>query len=281
MSAPLLHPGHTAGRRTNRGEGRTYRIGEASRLVGSSTSALRAWERQGLVHPRRTGTGYRLYSEADLDLLRRVRRMRSERVSAPGIRRLIPAATGSGGGGARRERRLDGRRVRALRQQHGLSLRQASDRTGLSVSFLSSIERDATGVSVTTLRRLTAAYGVTLVDLFTPAGGGHLLRAAERPILELQDGRVRIEHLAGASVHLEPQLFVLAPGADSDGEYAHPGEEFLYVLEGGVTFWVGDNAPYRLEAGDALTFPSTLPHRWRNRVGGETRLLWINTPPTF
>ena len=34
-------------------------------------------------------------------------------------------------------------------------------------------------------------------------------------------------------------------------------------------------------AGDALTFPSTLPHRWRNDARGESRLLWINTPPTF
>ena len=49
-----------------------------------------------------------------------------------------------------------------------------------------------------------------------------------------------------------------------------------------MTVWVGETEAYRLtEAGDALTFPSTLPHRWRNDARGETRLLWINTPPTF
>jgi uncharacterized cupin superfamily protein len=74
---------------------------------------------------------------------------------------------------------------------------------------------------------------------------------------------------------------VLGPGAASEGAYHHEGEEFVYVLDGAVTFWLGEREQYRLQPGDALTFPSTLPHRWRNRAGGETRLLWINTPPTF
>jgi mannose-6-phosphate isomerase-like protein (cupin superfamily) len=45
--------------------------------------------------------------------------------------------------------------------------------------------------------------------------------------------------------------------------------------------WLGADEHYQLAEGDALTFPSTLPHRWRNEASGETRLLWINTPPTF
>jgi quercetin dioxygenase-like cupin family protein len=75
---------------------------------------------------------------------------------------------------------------------------------------------------------------------------------------------------------------VLAEGASSDGAYAHDGEEFLYLLSGAVTVWVGDDETYALNrTGDALSFPSTLPHRWRNDASGESRLLWINTPPTF
>ena len=93
---------------------------------------------------------------------------------------------------------------------------------------------------------------------------------------------VRIEQLARGATQLEPQLFVLAAGATSEGAYAHAGEEFLYLLSGALTVWGGDDETNQLtEAGDALTFPSNLPHRWRNDAGGETRLLWINTPPTF
>ena len=115
-------------------------------------------------------------------------------------------------------------------------------------------------------------------------------RTAERvarsigvPVISVsEDMAVVTVYTKNERYQLEPQLFVLAEGATSDGAYAHEGEEFLYLLSGAVTVWVGDGETYALDrAGDALTFPSTLPHRWRNDARGESRLLWINTPPTF
>ena len=255
------------------------RIGEVARMVGMSASSLRLWERQGLLRPHRSRNGYRLYTDEDVERVRRVRQMRSQRVNAPGIRRLMPEAPRPEGSG--RPAR-DGPRLRGLRLAKGMSLREASRRTGLSASFLSAVERGETGASVATLARLTRAYGVTMLDLFEPApAGGRRVRPAERPVLELAGAGVRIEQLALGTSSLEPQLFVLAPGASSEGRYSHAGDEFVYVLEGEVTFWVGTHERYRLQAGDSLSFPSTLPHRWRSGASGETRLLWINTPPTF
>jgi DNA-binding transcriptional MerR regulator len=208
------------------------RIGEAARLVGVSPSALRLWERQGLVTPQRTQARYRLYSEADLRRLRHVRRLRHEdRMNAAGIRRLIGASS----------------------------------------------------ASVASLHRLTSAYGTTVAELFAAGARSprRVVRAGKRPALELGEAAVRIEHLRSDAGMLEPQLFSIAAGASSEGSYAHDGEEFLFVLSGALTVWVGDRERYRLREGDALSFPSTLPHRWRNHVDRETRLLWINTPPTF
>lgn len=257
----------------------SYLIGEAARRVGVSASALRLWERQGLVRPARRGR-YRLYTDADLEHLKGVRRLRQvDRLNAPGIRRVLRDTVVTA-----HDRRIDGRPLRRLRHRHQLSLRQASARTGLSVSFLSALERGVSGASIATLQRLAAAYGTTLQELFgTAAGAGErLVRSRDRSVLRLGNPSVRIEQLARGATHLEPQLFVLAPGATSDGDYAHDGEEFLYLLSGSLTVWVGDDETYRLrEPGDALSFPSNLPHRWRNDAGEETRLLWINTPPTF
>jgi len=257
----------------------SYLIGEAAQRVGVSASALRLWERQGLVRPARRGR-YRLYTDADLEHLKGVRRLRQvDRLNAPGIRRVLRDTVVTA-----HDRRIDGRPLRRLRHGHHLSLRQASARTGLSVSFLSALERGVSGASIATLQRLAAAYGTTLQELFgTAAGAGErLVRSRDRSVLRLGNPSVRIEQLARGATHLEPQLFVLAPGATSDGDYAHDGEEFLYLLSGSLTVWVGDDETYRLqEPGDALSFPSNLPHRWRNDAGEETRLLWINTPPTF
>jgi len=256
-----------------------HRIGAAARETGVSASALRLWERQGLVSPGRSRSGYRLYSDADLARLRRIRRMRDERLNAPGILRMLPPQRR--GASDRGNGELDGRRLRTLRRDRGFSLRQAATLAELSPSFLSALERGATGASVATLHRLTRAYGVTMLDLFgPPAPARRRVRRLERQLLTLGSG-VRIEQLAIGATQLEPQLFVLDAGATSDGAYAHEGEEFMYVLDGSVTIWLGQHERYRLDTGDALGFPSTLPHRWRNRADGVTRLLWINTPPTF
>ncbi len=256
-----------------------HRIGEAARQVGVSASALRLWERQGLVRPARRGA-YRLYTDADLEHLRSIRRLRQvDRLNAPGIRRVLRDAVATNA----HDRRVDGRPLRRLRTDLGMSLRDASERTGLSVSFLSSLERGVTGASIATLQRLTAAYGTTLNAVFgAPAThADRLVRAHRRPVLRLGDASVRIEQLAHGATQLEPQLFVLAPGATSDGAYTHEGEEFMYLFTGALSVWIADDERYRLGPGDALTFPSTLPHRWRNEADEETRLLWINTPPTF
>lgn len=259
----------------------SYLIGEAARRVGVSASALRLWERQGLVRPTRRGR-YRTYTEADVEHLRHVRRLREiDRLNAPGIRRVLRDAVGS----AHADRRVDGRPIRRLREARGLSLRAAAERAGLSVSFLSAIERGVSGASIATLQRVAAAYGTTMLELFGesgPSSRARLVRSGHGSVLRLGDAAVRIEHLARGATQLEPQLFVLGEGATSDGAYAHEGEEFLYLLAGALSVWVGDAEVYRLRAeGDALTFPSTIPHRWRNDARGETRLLWINTPPTF
>lgn len=260
-----------------------HRIGEAARRVGVSASALRLWERQGLVRPARSRGRYRLYSDGDVERLREVRRLRDvDQLNAAGIRRALRE---SAHGGFHTDRTVDGRLFRRLRKIRGLRLREASERTGLSVSFLSALERGLSGASVSTLQRLTAAYGTTLAELFggpDTASRDRLVPADARPVLRVGGESVRIEQLARGATQLEPQLFVLSEGATSEGAYTHAGEEFLYLLSGAVTVWVGDDETYQLtRAGDALSFPSTLPHRWRNDAGGETRLLWINTPPTF
>jgi len=279
MTLPPSHPHATARVEGSAAGGGSYRIGEVARRVGVSASALRLWEQQGLVRPARSSGRYRLYSEEDLARLRRVRRMRQEeRVNAPGIRHILAAGPVRPVG----ERAVDPRQLRVLRRERGFSLAEASRRSGLSTSLISGIERAAVGGSVSALQRLTAAYGVTMLELFAVSERrGRLVRPKERAVLQLGGSGVRIEQLAVAAAQLEPQLFVLKPGATSDGAYAHEGEEFLFLISGALTVWLGESERYQLTEGDALSFPSTLQHRWRNEASGETRLLWINTPPTF
>jgi DNA-binding transcriptional MerR regulator/mannose-6-phosphate isomerase-like protein (cupin superfamily) len=294
-------------------------IEAAARMVGASPSALRVWERQGLVAPLRTSGGARRYGADDIDLLRRVRAWRTvEGLNAAAIRRLLDGRSSTDGpvtGGPHRtmagEAALAGRdhgrdhgrdgdpgdgwearpltareagvQLRAIRREQGLTLREAASRSGLSTSFISSLERGVSGASIATLRRLLEAYGRTVGELLRGAApsGSRMVRPADRRVLDAGRG-IRIEDLFASVTTLESQLFVLAPGASSDGYYRHAGEEFMYVLAGTLGVWLDDpHEFYRLEPGDALTFPSTHDHRIAALGSDETRVLWINTPPTF
>ncbi len=265
------------------------RIAGAARAVGVSPSALRLWERQGLVAPIRSGGRERRYGTEELMRLHRIRHLRAvEGLNAAGIRRVLgePGPSGPGRGPA-----AVGALMRERRAAAALSLRATSARTGLSPSFISSLERGATGASIAALVRLAAAYGTTVGAILgeapgaadgprLPAPAERVVRGHERPIVDAGHG-VRIEELAARPTRLQPQLFVLAPGASSDGAYDHAGEEFLYVLGGRLAVWLDGEEHHELAAGDALTFPSSLPHRFVALGPDETRVLWVNTPPTF
>ncbi|MFS0644439.1 cupin domain-containing protein [Siminovitchia sp. 179-K 8D1 HS] len=60
----------------------------------------------------------------------------------------------------------------------------------------------------------------------------------------------------------------------------HPGEEFYYVLEGEVLIYINEKK-YLLKKGDAIHFPSTIPHKWENSLDRETRLISSVNPAVF
>jgi DNA-binding transcriptional MerR regulator/quercetin dioxygenase-like cupin family protein len=258
----------------------TLRISEVARRVGISSSALRAWEALGLVAPQRSKARYRLYTEADVRLLQRALFLRRARgLNPPAIVHVLkrqgavplPAEAAT----------LPGQRFRRLRSRRGLSLAQVARATGVSVGFLSSLERGQMRSSVATLRRIARFYRTNILSLFETAGENlRLVRPKQRKILETNAG-VRMELLAWGNTAMEPHLFRIKPGGGSGESYTHEGEEFLHVLRGGFEIWLGDSEHYRLKTGDSLYFESSTPHRWRNPGRSEAWLLWVNTPPTF
>ena len=259
---------------------RHLRISEVARRVGISSSALRAWESLGLVAPQRTENRYRLYTEGDVRILQRAIFLRRARGLNPAaivhvLKRQgvvpVPAEAAS----------LPGRRFRRLRARRGLSLAQVARATGVSVGFLSALERGQMRASVATLRRIARFYRTNILSLFAAAGENpRLVRPEQRKILQTESG-VRMELLAWGNTAMEPHLFRIKPGGGSGESYAHEGEEFLHVLRGQFEIWLNSKEHYRLKPGDSLYFESSTPHRWKNPGRSETWLLWINTPPTF
>jgi len=263
-----------------RKQGRLLRISQVARRIGISSSALRAWEALGLVAPQRTESRYRLYSEADVRLLRRALFLRRARGLNPAA--IVHVLKRQGIVSAPAEvALLPGQRFRRLRTRRGLSLAQVAQATGVSVGFLSALERGQMRSSIATLRRIARYYRTNILSLFETMGENpRLVRPEHRKILETTPG-VRMELLAWGNTAMEPHLFRVKPNGGSGESYAHEGEEFLHILRGEFEIWLDNKEHYRLKTGDSLYFESSTPHRWRNPGRTETWLLWINTPPTF
>jgi DNA-binding transcriptional MerR regulator/quercetin dioxygenase-like cupin family protein len=259
---------------------RPLRIGEVAHRVGISSSALRAWEALGLITPRRTESQYREYSESDVRTLRRAIFLRRARGLNPAA--IVHVLKRQGLAVAPAEStRVPGQRFRRLRVRRGLSLAQVARATGVSIGFLSALERGQMRSSIATLRRIARFYRTNILSLFEAAEENpRLVRRAQRKILETTPG-VRMELLAWGNTAMEPHLFRVRPGGGSGESYAHEGEEFLHVLRGTFEIWLQNGEHYRLKPGDSLYFESSTPHRWKNSGRTETWVLWINTPPTF
>lgn len=258
-------------------------MGAVAKRLGVSASMVRSWEKLGLASPARSQSKYRLYTNDDLRVLRRaiyLRRIRG--LNAPAIlqelkqegllnHRAEKTAT---------EKPSIGPRFRKLRLQRGESLATVAGAVGVSIGFLSNLERSQSGASIGIMRKLAQYYGLNILDLFNPIDGtGPLVRPGDRKSLEGGPG-VRMELLASGKITMEPHLFRIAPGSGSGESYSHEGEEFLYVVRGRLGIELGGEE-YQLHSGDSFYFTSKTPHRWFNPGKTETQILWINTPPTF
>lgn len=179
-----------------------------------------------------------------------------------------------------------GPEIRNLRKARGMTLAAAANASGLSVGYLSLLERDRATPSINALHAISRALGVT-ISWFFEAGE---TPATERDIVVRRARRRRLDFSPGISDELlSPSLAgtleLLAsrfePGAASgNSPYSHTGEEAGVVIRGQLELWV-DGKTFLLVAGDSFGFPSTLPHRYRNPGSEEAEVIWAITPPSY
>jgi DNA-binding transcriptional MerR regulator/quercetin dioxygenase-like cupin family protein len=264
-----------------------FKISQVSKILGVSPSSLRTWEQVGLIRPARSQGRYRLYTSDDLEAAKRILHLLNNKgLNLAGVSHLLSMKKPSAGKQARlRTNTMSGVSdyLLELRRKQGYTLVQVARQAGVSISFLSAIERGRAKPSIATLQRLAVIYKTNVLSMF---GAEHesnthrLVRPSDRKVLRPEPG-VQMELLILGRSQLEPHIFRIAPGVSSGGSYHHEGEEFIHVLEGSLEVWLDEVERYVLVAGDTLHFESTHSHRWKSLSDEETILLWVNTPPTF
>lgn len=178
---------------------------------------------------------------------------------------------------SRAEPRL-GAAIRKRRKQMQMTLQALGDRAGVSVGYLSQVERDNATPTLGTLAQIAAGLDVGLdyfISTSRPTDG--LTRAATRPQFSLPSSALTYETLAADFPGAEMSSYILnvPPGYMSE-TVSHEGEEMVFVLDGEIEQRL-DGQAFRMTAGDCLHYSGQTPHSWSNPTGQAARILWAGT----
>lgn len=180
-----------------------------------------------------------------------------------------------------------GERIRALRKARNRSLKDTAARSGLSIGFLSQIERGLSSVSIRALARIADALDASIADIFPRDGTmdefNHIVaRLKDRKSIDLPSTGMVKEHLTpfNQSPRLDIYILTLEPGGSSgDSPYVHEGAEAGFVLEGGLELIV-EGRKHILGEGDSFRFNSHRPHHFCNAGNRTAKVVWVNFQDT-
>jgi XRE family transcriptional regulator, regulator of sulfur utilization len=174
-----------------------------------------------------------------------------------------------------------GNRVRALRDAMGLSLRDLSERSGVSAPMLSQVERGETSPTLAVAARIAGGLELSLSQLLRLDEGGEVsvVRARERRHGGSDGHRYEILTPPLPGQRAELSRHVLAPGAATGGPgdppMHEPGARETALVETGAVVLVVDGERHELSTGDCVTFDADLPHHFENPTKEEAALLAV------
>lgn len=179
-----------------------------------------------------------------------------------------------------------GSKIKSIRESKNITIDEISERSGLSVEQINSIETDTNLPSLGPLIKIARALGVRLGTFLddSDALGPIVCRAADREkessisfSNDAADARKHMEYhpLAQqkAGRHMEPFIIDINPTESLDYKLsAHEGEEFIYVMEGEIELEYGKEK-YELKQGDSIYYDSIVKHHLHGALGKSAKIL--------
>lgn len=182
-----------------------------------------------------------------------------------------------------------GESLKRFRKERGMTLSDASAKSGMPMSTISKIENNKMSLSYDKLLRMCTALEIDISELFSGAS------TSEKTAAPASSGRRSINRRGTGYAIDTPNYSHLYPAADllnkrsvpviaeihvrslaDFGEMIrHPGEEFACVLEGAVDLYTDLYAPVRLEVGDSIYFDSGMAHAYIAVGEGTCRVLSV------
>lgn len=176
-----------------------------------------------------------------------------------------------------------GNKIKELRIKNVLTQEELGDRCEITKGYVSQIERNLTSPSIQTLIDILDALGTNLNDFFSE-------NKEEKIIFKKDDVFIKEDNDLGHKIswiipnaqknNMEPILIEINPGGKSFGLDPHEGEEFGYVLSGGIILEIGNNK-YKVKKGESFYFKASSMHFISNPYKNKANVIWVSTPPVF
>lgn len=181
------------------------------------------------------------------------------------------------------------RKIREIRHNSNITLKELATKTGLTTGYLSKIENGNKIPPIPTLERIAQSLDIDISFLFfqerdCEGKNPNLIVIRhddyQKRILELklqsENGydKYRYEPLARGKPRKNMQPYVVVLGFNASKTLQHEGEEFHYVLEGALEFFYGSEK-YILTKGDCVYFDAKIPHSGKSIGDQQAEVLVI------
>ncbi|WP_019415104.1 helix-turn-helix domain-containing protein [Paenisporosarcina sp. TG20] len=160
--------------------------------------------------------------------------------------------------------------LKNLRKERELTLKNLAQQTGVSISFLSQVERGKSSVTLESLKKIADALGVNPSVFFAVDDTQDAL-AIRRETFYYKD-------LSNGVIEacFSPILVTLQPGENEGNPFSHSGHEFLFVIEGLLTVEVNGER-FQLHGQESTLFDAQKMHYWFNYTDKIVRFLVVSS----
>ena len=176
--------------------------------------------------------------------------------------------------------KLQWKKLREIRKEKGWTILDLAEKTGLSPSLISQIERGLVDPTVNNFWKLCQSLDVSINIFFNPEESNLVVRANEREIISFRApcSQVKYQLLSPPrSGDLELLLIDIEPGIQEKRVFiSHKGEECGFVISGELLVYL-DDKKYHLKSGDSICFKSSIPHKFENVGNNLSRSIWSMT----
>lgn len=159
------------------------------------------------------------------------------------------------------------------------TLKELSDITGLSVGFLSNIERNLNSPSISNLQQICQALNVNLMEILDENASESPVttKAQRQEIFSNPDSQVKIENIIVGKNSINGIVITIPKKTEqySDMSWGHAYDEVGVVIEGELAIEL-DKEIYNLKEGDTIFIKSFTPHRYKNPIDEKSVVYWFS-----